>query len=85
MQEQDLRLAEPQLLSGEPMVALSTDTEPTVAEDGSALQVGQLLILEDTGIQKYWTGAAWARVTTGQVLDLNTQLLRELRDLMNEE
>lgn len=85
MREQDLRLAEPQLLTGDPMVALSTDTAPTVAEDGSELQVGQVLILEDIGRQQYWTGSAWAVVTTAQTMDLQTQLLREIRSLLTED
>lgn len=83
--EQDLKLAAPQLLTGDPMVCLDADDRPTVSEDGSDLQIGQLLIQEDNGHEYYWTGSAWAQVTFAQKLDLNTQLLRDIRDLLTEE
>lgn len=78
-----LRLSDPMppvvnLLSAEPLLALSTDDRPTVNMDGDEIQPGQVLVLEDTYLRLYWDGSDWQPVQFGQEIQLQTQLLREI-------
>jgi hypothetical protein len=72
----------PALLTSPPIVGLSSDAEPTVGEDGGALETGQLWHWEDTGHWKYYTGSAWKLVDFNQTIGLAISLLFEIRDLL---
>ena len=80
-----LLVQQPPLLTDEVYVGLSTDTKPTVAEDGGDLQLGTQFVCEDTGVAWYWTGSAWAGTTFGQQQRLQIDLLTEIRDLLRSQ
>ncbi len=75
-------LQKPELLTGDQIVGISTDSEPIVGPDGGPLEIGQLWLHEDTGRLKWWTGSAWTLVEPNQEIRLQTALLREVRDLL---
>lgn len=72
----------PALLTDPPIVTESTETLPTVGEDGGALEVGATLLHEDTGRLLYWTGSEWKLADLNQERGLQTSLLFEIRDLL---
>lgn len=78
----DLLLARPQLRTTGRLVRLSTDSLPTVDDDGGALQVGTELLHEDTGAFRYWTGSEWLRSNLPQKLDQLIDVAIEIRDLL---
>ena len=67
------------------MVRLSTDSEPSVSDEGEALVVGTELLRQDTGKLDYWTGTVWASVTIGQKLQQFVEVHFEIRDLLTKE
>ena len=80
----DLRLNRPLLRTTGRIVGLSTDTKPTVDEDGSTLEVGTEFLADDTGIFYYWTGSDWALSDFNQKLYQLIELQIEIRDLLKE-
>ncbi len=78
----DLSRQRPALLTSPPIVGLSTDSEPTVGEDGGELERGQTWLHEDTGVLKYYTGSVWTPVDFNQTIGLQTTLLFEIRNLL---
>ncbi len=65
------------LLLDAPLVVQSTDALPTVDDEGSELQPGQTLTVDDTGIRLYWTGTAWKAITVEQLNALQFDMLYE--------
>lgn len=72
------------LLTDTRLVGLSTDTKPTVDEEGGELEVGREWIATDTGQSWYWDGSAWVRANYTQKIDQQTELLFEIRDLLTQ-
>ncbi len=62
----------------------TTDTFPTVRDDGGELETGDCLE-SDTGDLYYWTGAAWRLVTPAQVTLLTLQVLIQIRDALADD
>lgn len=56
----------------------SSEDEPTLREDGTALEIGDVLYLTDTGIELYWTGTAYEPVRLSQKLQQGADALIEL-------
>lgn len=75
----------PALRTDSPIVGMSTDSEPTIGNDGAELEAGDVWVWQDTGAWKYWTGEKWLPVTVGQKDALNTMLLYEIRDLLIDD
>ena len=82
MSVRDFTLAAPALRTDMRIVGLSTDTKPTVDEDGSVLQAGTEFISDDTGQSWYWTGSEWKPTTFPQKIEQLIQLQWESRDLL---
>ena len=82
MTAEDFILTKPLLLTTGRMVRLSTEDDPTVDDEGAALQVGQELLLDDKGLLKYWDGDSWEPVTFSQKLIQCFEIQAEIRDHM---
>ena len=80
MHLEDFLLTKPQLKTTGRMTRLSTDTDPTEDDDGGELMIGQEMLLEDTGMFKYWDGNSWEPVTFSQKLLQFFELQFEIRD-----
>lgn len=79
----DLIRMTPALLTGAPIVTLSTDSAPALDPDGGPLEAGQTWLKEDTGQLFYYTAAGeWKLATFAQTHGLQTALLMEIRDLL---
>lgn len=89
MAVRDFLLAAPTLRTDTRIVGLSTDTKPTIDEDGSELQIGTEFFSDDTSQSWYWTGEEWKPTTFPQKIDQLINLQWESRDLLaklaNEE
>lgn len=81
MISEDLVPAQPALQIDGRLSCLSTEVKPTVASDGTALEVGTELREEDTGRCFYWTGA-WTPVAFTQKLDQLVEVCIEIRNLL---
>ena len=78
----DFTLAAPALRTDVRIVGLSTDTKPTVDEDGSELQLGTEFFSDDTSQSWFWNGSEWLPTTFPQKIDQLIQLQWESRDLL---
>lgn len=82
---QDLNLAKPPLQTDARYVGLSTDTKPSLATDGSIIDVGSEYQETDTGVWYYWDGAAWQQTTFMQKFNQLVEVAVEIRDLLREQ
>jgi hypothetical protein len=80
----ELTLNAHKLLTDTRLAGNSTDTKPTVDEEGGELPVGREWFAEDTGQSWYWDGSEWVRANYTQKIDQQTELLFEIRDLLTQ-
>lgn len=80
----DYILSVPKLRTSGRIIRLSTDSQPTVGDDGGTLQVGTELLIEDTGLTYYWSGSAWERPNLAQKIDQLVELQLEIRDFLQK-
>lgn len=82
---EDLIPSKPALQLADRQSGLSTDPKPTMASDGTALQVGAEWRATDTGLCFYWDGSLWQPVIFSQKLDQLVELQFEILRRLNSQ